>query len=159
MITGVQFGSTLLAFAFASTGVLSSAPSTFLALPQKDEAGQSRVLEQEELIKTYRSMPIEKKVQNYFSDIPILAAVAKCESQTTHATDDGELLRGIVNPKDVGVMQINESIHSKRAKELGYNIYTLEGNLAYARFLYEEFGLSPWSASKRCWIPHLAMLK
>lgn len=159
MIAGIQFGSAFLAFAVASTGILSPSPSYVGTWLTRVNPPAPVVLDQEELMRTYKNISTEEKVLNYFSDIPILAAVAQCESQTTHITKDGEPLRGIANPKDIGVMQINETFHSKKAIELGYDIYTLEGNLAYARFLYDEFGLSPWRASKRCWIPHLALLK
>lgn len=48
-------------------------------------------------------------------------------------------------------MQINEGYHGSIAKDLGYDIYTLKGNMAYARSLYEKQGLQPWIASKSCW--------
>ena len=84
--------------------------------------------------------------------------VAYCESRLRQHTKDGELLRGRVNPSDVGVLQINEHYHLKEANELGYDIHTLKGNMKYARHLYETEGLQPWSASKKCWNnAHLAM--
>lgn len=83
--------------------------------------------------------------------MPVLGAIATCESNNTQFNDNGTVYRGKVNPKDVGVMQINERYHLKRSKQLGYNIYTLEGNLAYAKELYQEQGVAPWSASAFCW--------
>ena len=90
-------------------------------------------------------------IESYFADVPVLEAIATCESHNTQFNDDGTVYRGKVNPKDVGVMQINERFHLKRSKQLGYNIYTLEGNLAYAKELYQEQGVAPWSASAFCW--------
>lgn len=98
-------------------------------------------------------------VESYFSDAPVMARVAYCESHFRHFNKSGTILRGAVTPKDVGVMQINEGYHSETAKRLGYDIHTLEGNVAYARHLYETQGVQPWSASKKCWsnTEHIAM--
>jgi hypothetical protein len=49
------------------------------------------------------------------------------------------------------VMQINEKYHLETSRELGFNIHTLEGNMAYARYLYEKQGARPWLASSHCW--------
>ncbi len=94
---------------------------------------------------------VEETVRSYFTDTPILAEVAQCESHFRQVSTNGSILRGIVNSRDVGVMQINERYHAKRAKELGYDIYTLEGNMAYAKVLYNQSGAQPWSASSPCW--------
>lgn len=48
-------------------------------------------------------------------------------------------------------MQINEKYHLKRSQDLGMDIHTLEGNLAYGKLLFEEEGSRPWNASKPCW--------
>jgi hypothetical protein len=96
---------------------------------------------------------VEAHVRDYFSDIPILAEVARCESHFTQFTKSGKVLRGRVVPEDVGVMQINETYHLAEAKKLGFDIYTLEGNMAYARYLYvdKDLGARPWLASSKCW--------
>jgi len=101
---------------------------------------------------------VEEFVREYFGDIPILAEVAKCESTFRHFGESGNLLRGIVNRSDVGVMQVNEYYHGTTAEKLDIDLYTLEGNVAYARFLYEREGTAPWEASRVCWDDqHLAM--
>lgn len=94
---------------------------------------------------------IEAHVRDYFSDIPILAEVARCESHFRQFGKNGQVIRGIENPKDVGIMQINEHYHLKESKKLNLDIYTVEGNLAYARYLYEKQGARPWMASSGCW--------
>lgn len=94
---------------------------------------------------------VEAHVRDYFKDIPILAEVAKCESHFTQFTKNGKVLRGRVVPEDVGVMQINETYHLEASKKLGMDIYTLEGNMAYARHLYEKKGTKDWMASSPCW--------
>ena len=93
----------------------------------------------------------EDKVKEYFSDLPIMAEVASCESNFRQFGKNGDVLRGIENNQDVGVMQINEKYHLETAQKLGLNIYTLEGNMAYGRYLYEREGTRPWNYSSKCW--------
>lgn len=102
---------------------------------------------------------VESFVRTYFSDVPVLAEIARCESHfRQNDVRTGTVLRGLVNRDDVGVMQINTRYHATTAQKLGYNLYTLAGNLAYARHLYEREGTRPWSASRACWAPgHIAM--
>jgi hypothetical protein len=81
----------------------------------------------------------------------ILVDIARCESSFRQFDTNGDLIRGKANSADVGVMQINEKYQGPTAKKLGYDIYTVEGNVAYAKHLYEEQGSAPWSASSKCW--------
>lgn len=94
---------------------------------------------------------LEGYVREYFEDTPILAEVAKCESRFRHQNRDGSVFRGEVNRLDVGVMQINEYYHLNRAEKNGFDIYSLDGNLGYARWLYEKYATDPWVHSSRCW--------
>ena len=94
---------------------------------------------------------VEDVVKDYFKDIPILVKVASCESNFRQVDKDGDVLRGEKNTFDVGVMQINEKYHLERAQAAGVNLYSLAGNLKYARTLYNDSGTAPWSASKACW--------
>lgn len=91
------------------------------------------------------------KVAEEFGEDHIMNKVAKCESRFRQYNTDGSVLRGEVNPKDVGIFQINERFHLKDSKRMGINIYTESGNIEYARILYEDQGLKPWTASKGCW--------
>jgi len=100
-----------------------------------------------------------KEVQAYFEDIPEMVEVARCESRFRHADTEGNVFRGIVNNMDVGVMQINEYYHLEDSKELGYDIYTLRGNMAYARYLYGKQGIVPWSSSSPCWNKKVASIQ
>lgn len=93
----------------------------------------------------------ELKVRAYFSDIPVLIEVARCESHFRHTDKAGNLLRGKVTPDDLGVMQINEYYHGDSAKKLGLDITSLNGNMEYARHLYKKYGTEPWNASSKCW--------
>lgn len=94
---------------------------------------------------------VEAQVRAYFADIPELAEVARCESGFRHTDKNGKIVRGLANTDDVGVMQINEYYHADSAKRLGYNINTLNGNMAFARHLYEVYGTDAWKASSKCW--------
>lgn len=94
---------------------------------------------------------VEETVNEYFKDTPILSKVAFCESRYRQFDAEGKVLRGVVNSKDVGVMQINEDYHLADSKKFGFDIYTLEGNLGYAKNLYDRQGVAPWVHSSKCW--------
>jgi len=76
--------------------------------------------------------------------------VSRCESTFRH-TVNGVVLKGFVDNRDTGAMQINTFYHLATAKKLGLDIFTIEGNLAYARYVYDRQGTQPWNASKKCW--------
>ncbi len=100
---------------------------------------------------TSNSDAVEEAVREYFKDIPVMVAIAKCESTFRHTIADGSVLRGRVDGADTGVMQINRRYHEERAVELGYDLHEFYDNLAYARKLYEEQGTRPWNSSAPCW--------
>ena len=78
--------------------------------------------------------------------------IAKCESGLRQFNNDGEVVRGKVNPADVGVFQINETFHLKSSRNRGYDIHTTEGNIGYAMYLIKRQGTVPWNYSKNCWV-------
>jgi len=94
---------------------------------------------------------VKERVKKYFHDIPTLIKIARCESGFKHFGKDGNALRGRITPKDTGVMQINLYYHGKTARELGLDVRTLEGNMAYAKWLYKKEGTRPWKSSSKCW--------
>jgi hypothetical protein len=96
----------------------------------------------------------KESVEEYFQDIPVLVDVAFCESRFRQTNPDGSVLRGEANRDDVGVMQINEKYHLETSEKLGLDIHSLEGNMAYGRYLYEKFGTDPWEYSSKCWKKH-----
>jgi hypothetical protein len=98
-----------------------------------------------------KPLTTEDKVNVYFADLPILIDIANCESRFRQTDKAGNIFRGVANRYDVGVMQINELYHGDEAKKLGLNIYTLDGNMEYARHLYEREGARPWLSSSACW--------
>jgi hypothetical protein len=94
---------------------------------------------------------LEDYVREYFKETPIMAEIAKCESRFRQVTKSGQVLRGEVNKSDVGLLQINEAYHKEKSLELGFDLETVNGNLAYAKYLYEKEGTKPWNASAKCW--------
>ncbi|MFA5652090.1 MAG: hypothetical protein WC933_01880 [Candidatus Paceibacterota bacterium] len=97
------------------------------------------------------SKELEARAKEYFKTDPILVDIARCESSFRHLDEDGKILRGTVNKSDLGLMQINEYYHADRALGLGLDLKTLEGNMAYAKDLYEREGSKPWISSSKCW--------
>jgi hypothetical protein len=97
------------------------------------------------------SKNIEKFVNDYFADIPLMARIAKCESRFRHLNSNGNVLRGEKNTYDRGVMQINILYHAKDAEKLGLDVHDLDDNVAFARHLYEKQGAKPWMSSSTCW--------
>lgn len=94
---------------------------------------------------------VEAYVRDYFADTPILADISRCESHFRQYSTTGGVFHGEIVYEDLGVMQINEYYHGAEAKKLGYDLTTIDGNLAFARYLYEKQGTQPWSASAACW--------
>ena len=94
---------------------------------------------------------VESTVRSYFKDIPVMVAIADCESEFKQYNASGEALRGGWLGGMVGVFQLFERVHETSAAALGFDIATLDGNLAYARHLYNTSGTNPWNSSKSCW--------
>lgn len=99
----------------------------------------------------------ETAVRSYFSDLPVMVQIARCESTFRHKLPDGTVLRGKQDPADTGVMQINLRYHSEDARELGLDLTQLHDNMEFARNLYERQGTKPWASSKACWSDTIAM--
>jgi len=76
--------------------------------------------------------------------------IASCESNLRQFNGE-TVIRGKVNPKDVGVFQINEDYHLNRSGNLDFNIYQTDGNIEYAMWLMKQEGNRHWNWSKPCW--------
>lgn len=100
---------------------------------------------------TLADSDIQEAATKAFKATPILIGVAKCESSFTQFNHDGSIKLGYPDPYDIGVMQINVIYWLGVAGQLGYDIYSVDGNLAFGGYLYRHYGLSPWKASKPCW--------
>jgi len=94
---------------------------------------------------------VEKFLNDYFADIPLMAKIAKCESQNRHYNSKGNVLRGQKNTYDRGVMQINLLYHEETAEKMGLDLHDIDDNVAFARHLYEKYGAKPWMSSSACW--------
>lgn len=96
--------------------------------------------------------PIEYVIEEIFQeDSKVAVAIAKCESGLKQFDSTGKVLRGRVNSKDTGIFQVNETYHLKNSLKLGYDIHSVVGNIAYAKYLYDKNGLRDWLPSKDCW--------
>lgn len=146
----MQLTSLLLTLFTAVAAQSAASPSIALADQEIATTSITQTIVAEQAIQPLERT-VEESVRSYFSDVPQLAEVARCESTFRQFGGDGQPLRGKVNSDDVGVMQINEHYHGENAKRLGYDITTLDGNMAFGRYLYEKYGTSPWSASAKCW--------
>lgn len=107
------------------------------------DTSTSKIDQSAQVMKAY----LEKE----YADTPILIDVARCESNFHQFDKDGNIVRGMVNSADVGVMQINEIYHLGPARSMGLDLHTVEGNVAYAKKLYKEQGTAPWKSSSKCW--------
>ena len=107
----------------------------------------------------FASPAVEQSVREYFADIPVMIEIARCESKFRQFADSGNVLRGGVGGQMVGVFQFFDRYHTSPAYELGFDIETVDGNLAYARYVYDRQGTAPWNAARDCWdIPELRTL-
>jgi hypothetical protein len=97
------------------------------------------------------SKNVEKFIEDYFADIPIMTKIARCESRNRHLDKNGNILKGEITPLDRGVMQINLYYHEETARKMGLDLHNIDDNVAYARYLYEKYGAKPWMSSSHCW--------
>lgn len=86
---------------------------------------------------------VEKRVREYFVDVPVMIEIARCESKFRQFTDSGAVLR---SQGMIGVFQFFESVHIAPALKLGFDLETVEGNLKYARHVYTQSGSTPWKS-------------
>ncbi|MGE3539616.1 MAG: hypothetical protein AB7N91_19570 [Candidatus Tectimicrobiota bacterium] len=82
---------------------------------------------------------------------PVMQRIAQCESRGRQFTRQGKVLRGMRNPHDTGLFQINRVVWGEKAQALGYDLHTLEGNTQMARYIFENYGSEPWQSSAACW--------
>lgn len=99
---------------------------------------------------TTYAQPIEKIV---LADSPVLDRIAKCESPNGQLAKNGQVQvhansNGTV---DAGMYQINIQVWGAKATELGYDLFSKEGNKKMAEWLYANKGTSPWYSSAKCW--------
>lgn len=104
----------------------------------------------------HTNVGIEDKVKAAFPDAPVMVNVAQCESLFRQFTDTGSVFYGGLNKNMVGIFQLYSSVHRTIALSLGFDITTVDGNIGYARHLYDTQGTDPWLDSFSCWNPGTA---
>ncbi len=108
-----------------------------------------------EVIDTPETKTVETLIReighDYGVDASLALKIARCESGLKQYNKEGKVLRGRVNPDDVGVFQINERYHLPASEKLGLNIYTVDGNIKYAMSLMDHDGIRHWISSHPCW--------
>jgi hypothetical protein len=129
-----------------------------VAVPVTDTAyGHIATIEDQVAKDRLMGTDTETAVRSYFSDIPVMIQIARCESQFRHTLEDGSVLQGQVDNADTGVMQINTRYHGETAEQLGLDLKDRFDNMEYARDLYLRQGTKPWNASAKCWGHTIAM--
>jgi len=106
----------------------------------------------------YAQHEVKAKVESLCQDTPILIDIAWAESEFTQWGEDGGVYLSKINTNgthDMGVFQIN-TVHWGEAKRLGYDLKSLEGNIAYAKLLYERNGTRDWNSSSLRWRKRVA---
>jgi hypothetical protein len=95
---------------------------------------------------------------------PVLARIADCESgarkangkavagSATHYRYGQVAVNGNTNGSvDIGRYQINMSVWSKKANELGLDLSKEADNYKMALWIYENRGTGDWYSSESCW--------
>lgn len=94
---------------------------------------------------------IEKIVTTTFAEDPVMITIAKCESSFRQFLASGNVLRA--SGRYIGIFQIDEIIHANAAQNLGFDIYTVQGNIGYAQYLYKNEGSTPWRNCAKKHVP------
>ncbi len=87
-----------------------------------------------------------------------LVPICACESTgnkygvpTQFKKDGVTVLLGKVNPKDIGMCQINLTANGATAKKMGLDVFKESDNIIFANWLFSKKGSQPWNWSKHCW--------
>jgi len=80
---------------------------------------------------------------------PVMERICSCESGRQF-WDDGRVVRGHVNPLDIGMCQINLKYHGEASKNMGLDVFDEADNITYANWLYDQQGPQPWFWSEPC---------
>jgi hypothetical protein len=121
-----------------------------------------RVYRENEFIKTSDNTEIAEKTLEseverlslkYGFSTSTVMAVIKCESQMYGGAENKNIdTDGNIWSIDKGFLQINSYYHTDTMKSLGLDINNKWDSLEYGFMLMKEQGLSPWKASRSCWL-------
>ena len=93
---------------------------------------------------------VTQQIRTVFADAPLMVRVAKCESGLVHLKN-GEMIRNRDGSSARGVFQVLMRVHQPQMQKMGLNPERTDHYLAYVRYLYDQYGLAPWQASRHCW--------
>ncbi len=81
----------------------------------------------------------------------VMVDIAQAESGFRQFNEDMSVFRGLENPADVGVMQVNEETWGKEAKKQNLDIYSLDGNLKMALWILTNSpkGVGEWNTLEK----------
>jgi len=105
-------------------------------------------------------MPAEKetvKIEKMARLRSELVRICACEStgvataKPTHWNHDGTVKRGKINPRDIGICQINLDWNGDTAERMGLDLFKESDNIWFANWLYGQKGATPWNWSRACW--------
>lgn len=91
---------------------------------------------------TFDQCRIRERIRTEFADYPAFEKTVQCESNFRQYAADGTVLTSPTN--DVGITQINLKTWREKAQELGYDIYSEDGNLLMARHVLTVQGITAW---------------
>lgn len=110
---------------------------------------EPRIILIETTTKAWTEEQIIEEIHRVFPEAPYMVNVARCEG-SRHGVIIADAYNSLTD--DSGVFQVNEYYHGKTYRELGFtDMKDPKQNIAFARLLWEESGLQPWSASEFCW--------
>lgn len=99
---------------------------------------------------------VEILIAEHFPDnYKTMRAIATCESGLVHRKN-GKLLPNAEGGSARGSFQLLMRIHGPEMKRLGLDPNNDDDYMTYVRHLKDEYGLSPWAESKKCWKHKLA---
>lgn len=98
---------------------------------------------------TIASVTPQDAIREVFGPNSVMEQVAVCESGMRQFDANGEVIVGKVTP-DRGLYQIAPKYHLVNASKMGLDLDTLQGNILYAKYLYDRNGIKDWSASRAC---------
>lgn len=99
-----------------------------------------------EVVYNWTPERIAQEIDKVFPDAPIMHKVMQCESG-----GNNDAYNPTNGSHDNGLFQISDLYHGPRVRALGLDVGNPADNIRFARILYDESGLQPWSASKPCW--------
>ena len=96
---------------------------------------------------------VAQLIAQFFPDeYKTMVAIASCESTgLVHREPDGSLIQNQGGGSARGVFQVLMRVHSPEMKRMGLDPNNDDDYMTYVRHLKENYGLSPWSESRKCW--------